>query len=185
MIASRRLFFALALPEAVSQQITQWRAEQFPEETGRPVAAGNLHLTLAFLGDVSAEKQRALLSAAIRLQQKSFNFSLDDCGHWPGSGVVWLGMRRAPRGLVQLAQWLRSRAARSGCYQSPLPYHPHITLFRQATQAVALPPGTPGWRVEIDSFGLYASIYQHGRTLYELLENWPLAPREGSAPEDR
>ncbi len=183
MTASRRLFFALALPEAIGHQIIQWRAEQFPMETGRPVAEGNLHLTLAFLGEVSADKERALINAAIRLQQKSFNFALDDCGHWPGSGVVWLGMRRAPRGLLQLAQWLRSRAARNGCYQSPLPFHPHITLFRQANNAVALPPGTPGWHVDTHGFGLYASIYQHGRTRYELLENWPLASREGSAPE--
>ncbi|MEA9391831.1 RNA 2',3'-cyclic phosphodiesterase [Acerihabitans sp. TG2] len=182
MTASRRLFFALALPESICHQVVDWRAGHFPIETGRPVAAGNLHLTLAFLGDVSADKERALRAAAIRLQQKSFTFTLDDCGHWPGSGVVWLGMRRAPRGLLQLAQWLRSRAARSGCYQHPLPFHPHITLFRQATHAVALPPAAPGWHIEADSFGLYASSDEHGRRTYKLLQNWPLAPQEGFAP---
>jgi 2'-5' RNA ligase len=35
-----------------------------PEDAGRPVAADNLHLTLAFLGEVSAEKQRALAALA-------------------------------------------------------------------------------------------------------------------------
>ena len=27
---------------------------------------------------------------------------------------------------------LRAQAARSGCYQSPQPFHPHITLLRDA-----------------------------------------------------
>ncbi len=41
--------------------------------------------------------------------------------------------RRAPRGLLQLAELLRSQAARNGCHQSALPFHPHITLLRAAT----------------------------------------------------
>ncbi len=56
MSEPKRLFFALELPSAVQKQIVQWRATHFPEDAGRPVAADNLHLTLAFLGEVSAEK---------------------------------------------------------------------------------------------------------------------------------
>ncbi|WP_303393948.1 2'-5' RNA ligase family protein, partial [Klebsiella pneumoniae] len=55
MSEPKRLFFALELPSAVQKQIVQWRATHFPEDAGRPVAADNLHLTLAFLGEVSAE----------------------------------------------------------------------------------------------------------------------------------
>ena len=39
MAETRRLFFALELPTEVQQQIIQWRATQFPEDSGRPVAA--------------------------------------------------------------------------------------------------------------------------------------------------
>ncbi len=177
MTVTRRLFFAVALPEALRRRVVDWRAGQFPVEAGRPVAADNLHLTLAFLGDVSANKEQAFRSAATRLQQKAFTLTFDDCGQWPGAGVVWLGMRRAPRGLLQLAQWLRSQAARNGCYQSPLPFHPHVTLLRQAYKAVALPPGAPGWDMAVDRFGLYASLFDNGRTRYMLLDSWPLAAR--------
>ncbi|MBF4651936.1 RNA 2',3'-cyclic phosphodiesterase, partial [Serratia marcescens] len=51
MSNSRRLFFALSLPDALQQQVIRWRAEAFAPEAGRPVAAANLHLTLAFLGE--------------------------------------------------------------------------------------------------------------------------------------
>lgn len=185
MTSTRRLFFAVVLPAAVRQAAIAWRAGQFPYEAGRPVAADQLHITLAFLGDISANKEQALRAAAMRLQQKAFNLVLDDCGHWPGSGVVWLGMKRAPRGLLHLAQWLRAQAARNGCYQSPLPFHPHVTLLRQAHNAVALPSGTPGWEMTVASFGLYASLFDNGRTRYMLQDSWPLAPRRDSLETDR
>ena len=60
MPESKRLFFAIELPTPLQRQIVRWRADHFPPEAGRPVAAANLHLTLAFLGDVSAEKQREI-----------------------------------------------------------------------------------------------------------------------------
>ncbi len=115
MSNSRRLFFALSLPDALQQQVIRWRAEAFAPEAGRPVAAANLHLTLAFLGEVTAQKELALRKLAGRIVQPGFSMRLDDLGHWPRPGVVWLGTRRAPRGLLQLAELLRSQAARSGC----------------------------------------------------------------------
>jgi len=61
MSESKRLFFAVELPAAIQRKIVRWRAESFPAEAGRPIAAANLHLTLAFLGDVSAEKAAGAL----------------------------------------------------------------------------------------------------------------------------
>ncbi|MHA7848361.1 RNA 2',3'-cyclic phosphodiesterase [Serratia sp. D1N4] len=174
MSSSRRLFFALSLPDALQQQVIRWRADAFQPEDGRPVAAANLHLTLAFLGDVSTQKERALQTLAGRIRQTGFNVCLDDLGHWPRPGVVWLGTKRAPRALLQLAELLRSQAARSGCYQSSLPFHPHITLLRAATQPVAIPPSTPGWNFSADHFSLYQSTVEHGRTRYHQLAQWPL-----------
>ncbi|TQI82122.1 2'-5' RNA ligase [Serratia fonticola] len=178
MSSSRRLFFALSLPDALQQQVIRWRADAFKPEDGRPVAAANLHLTLAFLGEIGAQKERALKTLAGRIVQSGFNVTLDDLGHWPRPGVVWLGTKRAPRTLLQLAELLRSQAARSGCYQSPLPFHPHITLLRAATKPVAIPPATPGWLFRADRFSLYQSVFEQGRTRYHELEQWPLAPQD-------
>lgn len=134
----------------------------FPPEAGRPVAAENLHLTLAFLGDVSADKQQALIALAGRIRQPGFTLNLDDAGQWLRSRVVWLGTRQSPRGLLQLANILRAQAARSGCYQSPQPFHPHVTLLRDASHAVAIPPPGFGWSFPVTEFALYASSFFPG-----------------------
>ena len=92
MSEPKRLFFALELPSAVQKQIVQWRASHFPEDAGRPVAADNLHLTLAFLGEVSAEKQRALAALAGRLRQPGFTLTLRDARQAvpiPAPGFHW------------------------------------------------------------------------------------------------
>ncbi|SQA52799.1 2'-5' RNA ligase [Yersinia pseudotuberculosis] len=171
----RRLFFALTLPDAMQQEIVQWRAGHFSPEAGRPVAAANLHLTLAFLGEVSATKAQVLQQQAGRIQQAGFSVTLDDIGHWPGSGVIWLGCKNPPRGLLQLAQLLRSQAARSGCYQTPLPFHPHVTLLRNATRPVALPAKSGNETFQADHFSLYESVFARGRTRYNIVQSWPLA----------
>ena len=162
MSEPKRLFFALELPSAVQKQIVQWRATHFPEDAGRPVAADNLHLTLAFLGEVSAEKQRALAALAGRLRQPGFTLTLDDAGQWLRS-----------RGLLQLASMLRAQAARSGCYQSPQPFHPHITLWRDARQAVPIPAPGFRWTFPVNEFVLYESSFSRGRTRYTALERYP------------
>ncbi|EMG3142355.1 RNA 2',3'-cyclic phosphodiesterase [Klebsiella pneumoniae] len=173
MSEPKRLFFALELPSAVQKQIVQWRATHLPEDAGRPVAADNLHLTLAFLGEVSAEKQRALAALAGRLRQPGFTLTLDDAGQWLRSRVVWLGTRQPPRGLLQLASMLRAQAARSGCYQSPQPFHPHITLWRDARRAVPIPAPGFRWTFPVNEFVLYESSFSRGRTRYTALERYP------------
>ena len=174
MSEPKRLFFALELPEEVQQRIVDWRALSFPDDAGRPVAKANLHLTLAFLGEVSADKQRALAAQAGRIRQPGFTLTLDDAGQWLRSRVLWLGTRQPPRGLLQLANMLRAQAARSGCYQSPQPFHPHITLLRDASHAVAIPPPGFHWAFPVKEFVLYESRFAGGRTRYTPLQRWTL-----------
>lgn len=175
MSETQRLFFALPLPDEIQSELISWRATHFPYAAGKPVVQAQLHLTLAFLGDISAEKQRALCQLAGRIRQSAFNLCLNDAGQWLRSGVIWVGPRQAPRGLLQLADMLRSQAARSGCYQTPLPFHPHITIYRQANQAVALPAPGFSWSFRASEFALYRSNFKQGRTHYQVLDKWPLS----------
>ncbi|MCU6664754.1 RNA 2',3'-cyclic phosphodiesterase [Silvania hatchlandensis] len=174
MSESKRLFFAIEMPAPLQRQIVRWRADHFAPEAGRPIVGANLHLTLAFLGDVSDEKRQALATQAGRIRQPGFILTLDDAGQWLRSRVVWLGTRQPPRGLLQLANMLRSQAARSGCYQSPQPFHPHITLLRDASHAVALPPPGFHWSFAVNEFALYESVFERGRTRYTPLQRWTL-----------
>lgn len=81
--------------------------------------------------------------------------------------------RQPPRGLLQLASMLRAQAARSGCYQSPQPFHPHITLWRDARRAVPIPAPGFRWTFPVNEFVLYESSFSRGRTRYTALERYP------------
>lgn len=175
MPETRRLFFALALPDEIRSALVAWRSSHFPLSAGRPIAQANLHLTLAFLGDVSAAKQRVLSQLAGRIQQPGFQVQINDAGQWLRSGVIWVGPRQPSRPLLQLAGLLRAQAARNGCHQPGLPFHPHVSLYRQATEAVSLPPPGFNWSFTLSEFALYSSTYRQGRTTYHMLEKWPLA----------
>ncbi len=175
MSDQKRLFFALPLPAELQQNIIEWRAATFAPDAGRPIAAANLHITLAFLGDVSAQKQRTLSALAGRISQPAFTLHLDDAGHWPRSQVVWLGSRQ------RRAACCSSRiSARAGGAQrlstSAQPFHPHVTLLRNAQHPVRLPPPGFGWALAAREFVLYESRFEKGRTRYQPLERWSLNP---------
>ncbi|MER1975189.1 RNA 2',3'-cyclic phosphodiesterase [Pseudocitrobacter faecalis] len=175
MSESKRVFFAIEIPTKIQRQIVRWRAENFPDDAGRPVEAANMHITLAFLGEVSAEKQAALAKLAGRIRQPGFTLHLDDAGQWLRSRVVWLGTRQPPRGMLQLANMLRAQAARSGCYQSPQPFHPHLTLLRNTAHAVPIPAPGFHWEIPVSEFVLYESNFINGRTRYTPLQRWTLS----------
>ncbi len=149
MSEPKRLFFALELPSAVQKQIVQWRATHFPEDAGRPVAADNLHLTLAFLGEVSAEKQRALAALAGRLRQPGFTLTLDDAGQWLRSRVVWLGTRQPPR--VPAAA--RQHVARSGGAQRLLSEPAAVSPAYYPVARCSPGGADPGPRLSLDISG--------------------------------
>ena len=80
------------------------------------------------------------------------------------------------KGLLSLAGMLRAQAARNGCYQSPQPFHPHVTLWRDAAQHVPLPPPGFQWQFSVTEYVLYESRFQQGRTRYIPLIRFPLNP---------
>ncbi len=121
-MATQRLFFAISLPDEMQQQLVHWRADNFPAEAGQPVVAANLHLTLAFLGEVAPQTSQQLQTLASRIIQPGFDLDLDDAGHWPRPGVVWLGCRfiHISRCYAMPLSRLRYRhAAFTGVFTSP------------------------------------------------------------------
>ncbi|UXI01684.1 RNA 2',3'-cyclic phosphodiesterase [Photobacterium sp. TY1-4] len=184
--APERLFFALPLdiPAENSSAFHQLRQllQMMPGE-GRPVPAANLHLTLAFLGNVSAAQKTQLCQLADPLEESAFTLTTTALKYQKRSRLIWLSCT-LPAPLAQLAENLKAIAEQVGLPQETRPYSPHITLLKHLRARPDALPEIPPLAFHIRHFGLYISELfnspRGGGVHYRCLKQWPLTP----APPD-
>lgn len=130
---SLRLFFAVWPPETVRHGL--WRAlapmrEALPSV--RWVPPERLHITLRFLGDVSAQLLPRLAAAADTLGNAApFEVGLAGTGTFPKRGparIYWTGVRSGP--LPGLRERLDGALADEGVAREDRIFKPHLTVGR-------------------------------------------------------
>ncbi|MBW6494686.1 MAG: hypothetical protein K0B16_09070, partial [Burkholderiaceae bacterium] len=104
---------------------------------GRALAAPDLHLTIAFVGNRALADSRLLLPPALALPGELL--ARDD---WPGTrverlasfgrGIVWAGPEHTPPWLAELALTIRAALRAAGIGFDEKPLRPHVTLVRGA-----------------------------------------------------
>src|ERR1700719_581620 len=99
---TKPLFVSIELPEFVRQQL----AELDPHVRGvRWLEPPQMHLTLSFLGNISAETQEVFSEKLRAISWKSFFLPLVGLGTFPSKGwpkIVWIGVGTAHPHLFQL-----------------------------------------------------------------------------------
>lgn len=132
-----------------------------------------LHLTLAFLGDVPAQRIDAARRAADGIAVASFPLTIDRLGFWPRNRILWAG-GDAPA-LTALADALGERLRAAGFRLEDRPFAAHVTLLRGADCA-SVPPlaRTVEWKVP--EFVLAESKRSAEGAGYEIIGRWPLTP---------
>ena len=135
---SIRTFIALELPNSVHRElagILSHLKQAIP--TGvRWVPAGNIHITLKFLGDVP-ENDLTVIDQAVgsmTRQHSAFDIRLAGLGAFPNlhrPRVVWIGIQ-APGTLAAMAQEIDQALAKLGYPPESRPFSPHLTLGRVA-----------------------------------------------------
>src|SRR3954452_20350329 len=101
---AQRLFFAL-LPDAQAcRAIATVAAATASATGGRAPPAENLHVTVAFLGQVADERTAAVLAIGARAADHATSFVLefDRAGMFRDAGIAWLGPRAIPQALQDL-----------------------------------------------------------------------------------
>ncbi|MGH8436849.1 MAG: RNA 2',3'-cyclic phosphodiesterase, partial [Pseudomonas sp.] len=166
-----RLFFALACPADLARSITAWRDDLQLE--GRPVAASNLHLTLAFLGSQPRGRLDDLKALAANLQAQAFTLHLESLQRWR-NGLLYLAPSQTPAALLTLAQQLRNELLSADFSLESRPFHPHLTLARHC--ALFTVDANPSFDWPVTDFALFASENTARGTHYRLLERWQLHP---------
>jgi RNA 2',3'-cyclic 3'-phosphodiesterase len=169
-----RLFFALWPDRATRAALARLAREQQHACGGRAVAAGNLHLTLVFLGDVTAQRIGDVCDIAGNIAAPDFGLTLDTVSYWRHNHIVWAGPRVCPEALRALVAGLESALAHSGFKFDRRAYQPHVTLVRHAPHAPAIST-TAALQWPVSGFALVQSLRRGERRVYEVLRQWPAA----------
>ncbi|NGX15258.1 RNA 2',3'-cyclic phosphodiesterase [Wenzhouxiangella sp. XN24] len=169
-----RLFFALWPAPPVRKALSAAAAPLLEACEGRPVAARNYHLTLAFLGKVEASRLDPLRAAAGSVHATAFELALDTFGHWPRAGVAWLGSSRPTPAATALAAALWAALEPLGFPPETRPFVPHLTLLRRCRHC-ELPAVPQPVRWPVREFVLVRSETRPEGADYEILDRWELA----------
>ena len=168
---TQRLFFALWPQPELREQLARL-ARDVPAEAS-PVADHNLHLTLVFLGNITADARNCLSATAAELRAPRFTLTLDQVGYWPQPRVLWLGVNHIPDALLTLVGGLNAVLAKCGLTPESRSYQPHITLRRKAERPQGELLVQPlEWKAE--SFCLVESSNETNGMVYRILNSWNL-----------
>jgi 2'-5' RNA ligase len=188
---ARRVFVAVPIPVEIREGLTRVRdalRPQVPRHSVRWVHPEHIHLTLRFIGNVSARDvgllQESLSRAVLRLAP--FELELGSAGVFPSVGpprVLWVGLGGALEALHHLQVRVLDTTAAWGEVETRA-FHPHLTLGRVKTRrrdearriAAAVRqvtvPRASSWRV--DSVDLMRSQLASGGAVYSTLASVPL-----------
>jgi 2'-5' RNA ligase len=132
---SRRLFFAL-WPDDASRRALAAEAQRLaPLCGGYPLPAENMHITLAFLGNVDETRLAPLVALAQDWPALQGEWTLDRLGHFPRPRIVWAGSQAPNDTLLMLDTRLWQALSRHGFTAPERDFIPHVSLVRQADRA--------------------------------------------------
>jgi len=151
---------------AIAQQVRR-------ECGGRAVAQDNVHLTLAFLGDVPRDRLHQIESVAGEISGSRCDLAVDRLQYWRHNRILWAGVERCPEPLAGLAGKLSVGLRAIGFKLDDRPYVLHITLLRNARRAPAF-PAIPAVAWPVAAFALIESVPRGDGRAYEVLREWPL-----------
>ncbi len=187
----RRLFFALWPDQGLRLQLdesTRHARRKLGKAGARMVDTANIHITLAFLGNVPNEQYRCVARSAGRVQAGSFDLLLDRWGFFRRAQVFYLAPAAVPGGLERLVGQLWDVAESCGLKPDPRPYQPHLTLARKVTARLDLPALESVLWTPAD-FVLVSSETRSSGPVYQVLQRWPLlvdgSVNDPDKPRDR
>jgi 2'-5' RNA ligase len=149
------------------------------------VARAQLHITLKFIGDATAEQITRLDTNLSRVGgTRPFTFDLSIAGFLPNASrarTIWLGVRDGSGQLEKLAALADRAAVASGLEGERRNFHPHVTLARTRGGERPTPPSlleslekAPSLTETCDCFILMKSVLLPTGAVYSPLARYPL-----------
>jgi len=146
------------------------------------VDAGNLHLTLRFIGEVDEGVAADVDDALSRVQAKRFALQLAGVGVFGGDRLrtLWAGVEREPA-LATLQSKIEHALTRVGLLPEPRKFAPHVTLARlreprrdDLQRFLAANAQFRAEALKVEAFSLIASYPIKAGSIYEDQADYPL-----------
>lgn len=156
-----RLFVAIELSNEMKSSITQtMHALKKAGVKGSYVPSQNLHLTLAFIGEVkgSAAVKEALQTVKI----KPFRLSLSEMGTF--GDLLWVGLK-GNQGLSGVVRDVREALDAAGISYDKKKFVPHITIIRKMNGSWKSVPAPKG-EMMVKKISLMKSEVKDGKRVY-------------------
>jgi 2'-5' RNA ligase len=137
-----RLFIAIELDgharRAIAGEQARLKAALDGDRSGlRWIRPEQMHLTLAFLGEIDDSRSHVLIEMMRRpIMGEPFPVVFGGLGAFPPRGaprVLWLGLTSGARQVMNVQQQVSDRVAGLGIPLEPRSFHPHLTLARWRT----------------------------------------------------
>jgi RNA 2',3'-cyclic 3'-phosphodiesterase len=162
-----RLFFALWPDDEIRKEICNI-SNQFKDENIRLTKISNLHITLAFLGEVSEQAQQELEEKVSLIKIEPFNIELTRIGWWKKPQILWIGTTDIPKPLQQLVKSIKKCVKQQGLKIDQREYKPHVTIARKVKKVV-IPKDTFKINWEVSSFVLVISESTNSGVDYQII----------------
>jgi len=177
-----RLFTGLDLDPTLAGQLAA-TAGGLPG--ARWVAARNLHLTLAFIGEVDRPTAEEIAHELAGIEAAAFRIRLAGWGLFGSrrqAHTLWRGIEPSEP-LARLAAQVAQALRRAGHPPEARRFQPHITLARlsgtppeRLHRLIEAPAPACGATIEVDALTLFESLLGHEGAEYRRLAVWPLGP---------
>jgi 2'-5' RNA ligase len=171
--AARRVFFALWPDDAAREALSAAAHDGVALCGGRRMRSDSLHMTLAFIGAVSAAQLDALCATAAGVRVAPFDAVFDHLGFWPHNRILWAGCSAPPSRQRRLSETLNDVLSAAGFSVERRAHFPHVTLLRNAACA-SVPALADPIRWPVAEFTLVESSLQSTGACYRVLARWPL-----------
>lgn len=179
MLAYKRLFVALDLPASCKSTLLSLD----PRLPGlRWLSGDQLHLTLAFPGNVDLPGEERLCEALGAVRVPPFYLRLYGLGTFSSRGrpsVVWVGLGPGHPHLFVLHRRIQDALLRAGLEPELKPFHPHVTVARASgISQQALKPflrenaDVEFGLFEVTGFALYSSLLAEEGATHHLEMRW-------------
>jgi 2'-5' RNA ligase len=169
-----RLFFALWPPPATVAVLADWATHAQARTGGRVTRPESIHLTLAFLGEVTEARVADAIRAARSVRGGRHRLPIEQAKRWSHNDIIWVGPTEIPRALAALAQSLRTALEKEGFVVEARPFAAHVTLIRKAQRSAALPP-LPRAAWPVTEFTLVSSTLSRQGSSYSIVDRIALA----------